>query len=81
MLILKRDKPLAHVRANENKLDFFKFCRRFWKAVLIKYQPKFCSKNRSMVITEEFCTLFLKLFALGIFLRGFTVSSYQRPLY
>ena len=26
-----------------------------------------------MVITEEFCTLFLKLFALVIFLRGFSV--------
>ena len=27
--------------------------------------------NRSMVITEDFFALFLKLFALGIFLRGF----------
>ena len=31
-----------------------------------------------IVITEEFFALFLKLFSLGIFLRGFTVSSYQR---
>ena len=35
----------------------------------------------SVVITEVFLPLFLKLFPLGIFLRGFTLSSYQRPLY
>ena len=34
-----------------------------------------------MVIKEDFFALFLKLFALGIFLHGFTVSSYQRPLF
>ena len=34
-----------------------------------------------MVITEEFFALFLKLFTLGIFVRGFTVSSNQRLLY
>ena len=34
-----------------------------------------------MAITEVILTLFLKLFALGFFFRGFTLSSYQRPLY
>ena len=35
-----------------------------------------------MAITEVFLPLFLKFVALGIFfLRGFTLSSYQRPLY
>ena len=33
-----------------------------------------------MVITEQFFGVFLNLFARGISLRGFTVSSYQRPL-
>ena len=41
---------------------------------------KFCIKNRSMVITEQFFGVILKLLACGMFLRGFTVSSYQRPL-
>ena len=33
-----------------------------------------------MVITKEFFGVILILFARGIFLRGFTVSAYQRLL-
>ena len=36
---------------------------------------------RSMVIAEVFFTVHLKLFAFGIFLRGLTLSFYERPLY
>ena len=34
-----------------------------------------------MVITEEFVCVSFEIVSLGIFLRRFTVSSYQRPLY
>ena len=34
-----------------------------------------------MVITEEFVCVIFEIVSLGIFLRRFTVSSYQRALY
>ena len=34
-----------------------------------------------MVITEEFVCVIFEIVSLGIFLRRFTVSSYQRVLY
>ena len=54
--------PLAHARANENKLEnvgptFFKFLRRFWKAVFI------CLNLSHRLIVSEV----LKLCALGTF--------------
>ena len=85
---------LAHARAIENKLEnvnptFFKFRPRFWRAVFILlnfshrliaskvlYKESFYGDYR-----RSFFASFFKLFALGILIRGFTVPSYQRPLY
>ena len=69
---------------------FFKFCRKFWKAVFICFNLSrrlivsevFFIKNRFVVITEEFfLRYFLSCLPLEFFLRGFAVCSYQQPLY
>ena len=84
---------LLHVRANDNKLEninpiFLSSVGDFRKAVFIclylshhlivsavLYQESFYGDYRRIFVS------FLKLlFALGICLPGFTVSSYQRPL-
>ena len=62
---------------NEVKLGF-ELWPRF--ADFARFFCAFALKNHSMVITEQFFGVILKLFACGMFLRGFTVSSYQRPL-
>ena len=84
---------LLHARANNNKLEninpiFLSSVRDFRKAVFIclylshrlivsavLYQQSFCSDYRRI-----FGSFLKLLFALGICLPGFTVSSYQRPL-
>ena len=84
---------LPHARANENQLEninptFLSSVGDFRKAVFIclylshhlivstvLYQESFCGDYRQIFVS------FLKLlFALGICLPGFTVSSYRRPL-
>ena len=71
----------AHERASGRKQleksmpNFFTFKSQQW----FDSYGSFVLRIVLMVITEEFFfALFLKLFALGIFLRGFTVSSYQQ---
>ena len=54
---------------------------RFKISAIVLQLAKFCIKNHSMVITEEFVCVIFEIVSLGIFLRRFTVSSYQRALY
>ena len=83
--------PLTHARGNENKLekvsltfsssvgDFGRLflCLNLVHRLLVSkvlYKASFYGDYRRIF------GVILKLFARGMFLRGFTVSSYQRPL-
>ena len=60
--------------------DWVTACFASWNKIYPKVE-KFGTDYESFYGDyRDFFALFLKLFALGIFLLGFTVSSYQRPL-
>ena len=79
--------PLAHVRANENKLENVN--PRFWKVVFICLNLSHRLIVSEVLYQESFYGDYRRLFAVifeivcpcNFFLPGFTVSSYQRPLY